>query len=154
MKIFRWMVGTACVGLVGGFLPAIVQAQTGPEPARVELGQTTLNLEVGDTVQLEAKVFEDSLEEVALSHGGAAQSHEYIGVCGSGEMVPDVRPVVSCDAQAYGGSARRSSPLARTATLGRWCTETRDTREAANTAACPGPIPVPDSRAIAPSCQS
>lgn len=88
MKLSRWMVGAVWVAVADAFVPAGVQAQTEPEPARVELGQVAMSLEVGDTVQLVAKVFDADGNEIDMPVRFFAQPRRQLPMTRGGLVIP------------------------------------------------------------------
>ena len=87
MNISRWMVA-GCAALVIGSTPAVVQAQAEPEPARVELGQATMRLDVGDSVQLVARVFDAAGNEIDMPVRFFAQPRRGLPMTREGMIIP------------------------------------------------------------------
>ncbi len=87
MKPACWIPVVACTVVIG-VVPLSVQAQAGPEPARVELTQTVLRLEVGDTMQLQARVFDANGNVIDVPVRFFAQPRRQLPITRDGTVIP------------------------------------------------------------------
>jgi hypothetical protein len=85
MKTLRWIVGIALVAFTA---TTAAEAQGPPEPARVELGRTSMTLEVGDTVQLTAQVFDSAGNLIEVPVRFFARPRRQLPMTRDGKVMP------------------------------------------------------------------